>query len=156
MKSLSLAENQLSDLSGFENELFPQLTLLDIKGNQFNCSYLQRFIKSLSWDKLRLPVDPESVKPGETRIRSIKCHQIIQSKLEVEEPNYKILDKDSKNTKSMKSHSDIYLIFLCIIMLAFLIMFVFANQGKIFGQTDGRNAYERQAVEYKNEDLLLK
>lgn len=159
--SLSLAGNQLNDLSGFNNELFPQLTLLDIKGNDFNCTYLVRFMKSVNWEKLRLLVDPESVKPGETSIRSIKCQPIIQSSFEVEDPNYKIkaMEKGANCTKStQKLHNDFYLIFLSIIMLIFLILFAFVNRTKFFGENRERKDYRRssrQNVEYKANDLLL-
>lgn len=145
LKSLSLAGNQLSELSGFENKLFPQLILFDIKGNNFNCSYLQSFIKAHNWDKIRLPIDPTAIQPGETSIRSIKCHPTIQSDLEVDEPNYKnrTLKKDS--TKSaVKSHTDNYLIFMCILMIIFLIIFVFANRQRLFGPSE-RNLYGRQS-----------
>ncbi|XP_055299407.1 uncharacterized protein LOC129566982 [Sitodiplosis mosellana] len=161
LKSLSLAGNQLSDLSGFENKLFPQLIQLDIKGNDFNCSYLQRFITSHNWDRLRLPVDPTAVKPRETSIRSIKCHPIVQSSLEVEEPIFKnkTLAKDFKSTKSaQKLYGETYLIFMCIIMSSFLIMFVIANRERIFRPNGERNAHEKQSqhnVEYKTESLLL-
>lgn len=162
LKSLSLAGNQLSELSGFENKLFPQLILFDIKGNDFNCSYLQSFIKAHNWDKLRLPIDPTAVQPGETSIRSIKCRLTIQSNLEVEEPNYKnkTLAKNANYTKSaVKSHTDNYLIFMCIIMMSFLIIFVFASRQTIFGPSGGeRNAYGRQShynAEDKTVNLLL-
>lgn len=162
MKSLSLARNQLSELSGFENKLFPELILFDIKGNNFNCSYLQSFLKAHNWDKLRLPIDPTAVQPGETSIRSIKCHPTIQSSLEVDEPSYKnkTLTKDANSTKSaVKSHTDKYLIFMCIIMTSFLIIFVFANRQRIFGSSGGeRNAYGGQShynADDKTVNLLL-
>lgn len=48
LKSLRLSKNQLSDLDGLQSTVYPQITLLDIQGNLFNCSYLQHMMKSFS------------------------------------------------------------------------------------------------------------
>ncbi|XP_031623783.1 leucine-rich repeat-containing G-protein coupled receptor 5-like [Contarinia nasturtii] len=137
--SLYLNGNQLTSLNGFENELFPQLTLLDIRGNNFNCTYLQHFLKSVNWDKLRLPVDPKSVvlSAGETSIRSIKCKPTIDTNLVINEPNYEVklpknvlIEQCSKLIH--KSHTDTYLITLIIVLLAVCVMLFIANRRKYF------------------------
>lgn len=50
MRSLRMGDNNLNNLYGFRNTLFPQLNLLDIQGNPFNCSYLAHFMESVDWD----------------------------------------------------------------------------------------------------------
>lgn len=47
LRTLRLADNQLRNLDGFENKLFPQLTLLDIKNNKFECHLLIKFMKTI-------------------------------------------------------------------------------------------------------------
>lgn len=81
LQSLYLNGNHLSHLEGFVNVLFPKLATLDIKDNSFNCSYLKNFMKSVNWEKLRLPIDYASVKPAETNIRGIKCELNAMSAL---------------------------------------------------------------------------
>lgn len=73
LQSLYLNQNQLTDFHGFRNSIFPHLTLLDIKNNQFNCSYLRSFIANIDWSKLHMPVDPQLTKVHETNIRGVNC-----------------------------------------------------------------------------------
>ncbi|XP_055316117.1 leucine-rich repeat-containing protein 15-like [Sitodiplosis mosellana] len=73
LESLHLNGNRLKDLHGFASELFPQLHVFDIRGNNFNCSYLLQFMKSISSEKLHIPVAPETIKTGDTHVQGIKC-----------------------------------------------------------------------------------
>ncbi|XP_055299406.1 toll-like receptor 7 [Sitodiplosis mosellana] len=73
LRSLNLDGNQLTNLSGFGNVLFPKLEHLDIRDNKFNCVYLENFMKSVNWEKLRLPIGNPTVKAGEKSIRGIRC-----------------------------------------------------------------------------------
>lgn len=73
LKSLRLAGNQLQNLNGFINTLFPQLTSLDIKNNKFTCQYLISFMKSIDWNNLDIPVDPNAVDRQKISIRGINC-----------------------------------------------------------------------------------
>lgn len=47
LEILLLMNNNLKEFSGFEGTMLPKLSLLDITGNQFNCSYLSTFLKKL-------------------------------------------------------------------------------------------------------------
>ncbi|XP_031622957.1 leucine-rich repeat-containing protein 15-like [Contarinia nasturtii] len=81
LQSLELDGNQLIDLDGFSNSLFPQLRTLDIKHNNFNCSHLIKFMKSVNWEKIRIPIEANSVKSGETSIRGVKCRDMNRPEL---------------------------------------------------------------------------
>lgn len=149
LRSLHLGENQLSHLDGFRNSLFPKLNLLDIKNNMFNCSYLQYFMKNINWEHLRIVLDPKSVNPREPNIRGIKCKQTG--------PNDYFNEPDS-NHKSNENSALIHmtLIFMCIIMMVFLIIFVVMNRDKIYTQfkrfTIPYRQNESSNLEYSNEN----
>lgn len=63
LESLRLAGNQLQELYGFENAMFPELSSLDIRNNQFTCEYLNRFMRLINWAKVDLFVDPNAIDP---------------------------------------------------------------------------------------------
>lgn len=77
LRILVLSDNQLTDLSGFRNEIFPQLTLLDIRANQFMCTYLQGFFESISFNRfnIRLANNPQLTKEHKSNIRGVDCKQ---------------------------------------------------------------------------------
>lgn len=55
LKKLLLKQNQLSDLDGFSNTLFPVLNQFDIRENEFNCTYLMNFLRSgINWKNIEL------------------------------------------------------------------------------------------------------
>lgn len=70
-----LFQKELTDLNGFRNAIFPQLEFLDIRENQFNCSYLRRFLENIDWTKLHMPIYPEYVK-NKISIHGISCKNI--------------------------------------------------------------------------------
>lgn len=76
LRSFYLNQNELTDLTGFQNAIFPQLTLLDIRDNQFNCSYLRRFIQRVDWSKLHLPTNLQSINIYEPSIRGVNCRNV--------------------------------------------------------------------------------
>lgn len=160
LRSFYLNGNHLTHLDGFENALFPQLALLDIRDNRFNCSYLQRFMKSVNWEKLRLPIDRSSVKPGETSMRGIKCETISQNKTSFIE---KLIETPIQNKNASDNNKDllrtianfnkilntnicimnILLTIICITLLAFFILFVVTNRDRIHSKL--------YTVSYKNQ-----
>lgn len=73
MESLYLDGNQLTDMNGFTNSLFPQLNALGITNNRFNCTYLKRFMRSVDWEQIRLPVDRMPLNIHQTNIRGVAC-----------------------------------------------------------------------------------
>lgn len=74
LTTLDLADNRLTELLNFRNSLVPQLTLLNINNNAFNCSYLESFMESVDWSKLRLSIDALA-NPSESNIKGIKCEE---------------------------------------------------------------------------------
>lgn len=74
LKDLQLAGNHLTNLNGFRNLLFPQLTSLDLRNNQFSCSYLIHFMETVSWEKIRLVIDRTPIDPKEPNVRGMKCN----------------------------------------------------------------------------------
>lgn len=75
LQSLRLNGNQLTELNGFDNRLFPQLTLLDIKNNRFSCSYLKQFMKTINWEKIEIALDPNSIDLQKPYIRGVDCYE---------------------------------------------------------------------------------
>lgn len=72
LKSLRLANNQLTELANFRHLMLLEPLLLDIQSNDFHCSYLENFMKSLDFEKIRLATDQCSMdKPN---IRGINCN----------------------------------------------------------------------------------
>lgn len=94
LEKLRLGGNQLSHLSGFRNELFPELKLLDITDNTFNCSYLQHFMSIIDWKKIHPHFIPGSTRAGETNIRGIVCNDTFHEPADNTSEN---LDEDISN-----------------------------------------------------------
>lgn len=78
MESLYLDGNQLSDMNGFTNSLFPRLNSLGITNNHFNCTYLKRFMRSVDWEQIRLPVDRMPLNIHKTNIRGVACDSNVK------------------------------------------------------------------------------
>lgn len=73
LESLYLDGNRLSDMEGFTNSLFPRLNALGITNNNFNCSYLKHFMRSVDWEQIRLPLDRMPLNIHKTNIRGVAC-----------------------------------------------------------------------------------
>ncbi|XP_055309419.1 protein artichoke-like, partial [Sitodiplosis mosellana] len=52
LKLLSIANNQLQELKNFTGERIPNAKIDGIDSNQFSCSYLKTFFKSITWKQL--------------------------------------------------------------------------------------------------------
>lgn len=144
LTTLELSGNQLTDLTGFRNSLFPKLTSLDIRDNKFSCSYLKYFMESVNWEKLRLTIDRKAINLQESNVRGIKC---IQTNDQYEPP--KIIDSNPTSAKlqsntvcsnaQQNSNSDLYVVKVLVIliffvMLTYLIVFVVINRDRITNQ----------------------
>lgn len=173
LRSLELDGNQLTDLDGFENALFPQLELLDLKSNNFNCSYLIQFMKRINWGKIRLPVDPAAVASGETHVRGIRCEIVNPNNI----PDAEEIDESAQNgsaTNGEKTTDDsvqsndhtfmkFSMIFMCIVMLTFLVVYLTLNKDKIrhrlrtsnnLRPLNGTLSSAALNFEYANEDII--
>lgn len=171
LRSLELDGNQLTDLDGFENSLFPQLQLLDIKSNSFNCSYLIQFMKRISWEKIRLPVDPTAVASGETHVRGIRCeivnpNNIPDAEAVDESAKYDAVANGATTDGSVQPHDHTFMkfsmIFMCIVMLTFLVVYLTLIRDKIRHRLrrsnnprplNGRLSSAALNFEYANEDI---
>lgn len=187
LRSLFLGGNQLKELKGFRNAIFPQLISLDMKNNQFNCSYLQHFMETVNWEKLHLHIDPVSINTRQANIRGINCEHIVENRTadgeflnendttkgESEEIPFKVEEKPNKSIESnsnisiadRKSNDDIFiiktaLIFICIIMSTFLIMFLVLNRHRFDNRSTAnypRNSNQSdRVVEFSNQALYIK
>lgn len=116
LRSLELDGNQLKHLEGFGNGLFPKLTLLDIKNNKFNCSYLILFMKSVNWEKIRLPIDPTSIDPSAVSVRGIKCEQ---TGIKSQSDNFQ---KSNQGESNAKTYENTLLPVFVIFMVLFAIL----------------------------------
>lgn len=73
LESFVLDGNNLTEMEGLTNSMFPQLSILSIYNNNFNCTYLAKLLRTLKWDELGLSIDPELVHSNETHINGIAC-----------------------------------------------------------------------------------
>lgn len=72
---LNLISNNLKELTGWENSIFPNLNVLGIANNQFNCSYLGKLLRSIDFTRIHLMANPTNREySDETKnIHGIKC-----------------------------------------------------------------------------------
>lgn len=73
LESLILDGNNLTEMEGLTNSMFPQLSTLSISNNNFNCTYLAKLLRTLKWEELGLSIDPELVHTNDTHINGITC-----------------------------------------------------------------------------------
>ncbi|XP_055299404.1 uncharacterized protein LOC129566979 [Sitodiplosis mosellana] len=167
LRSLELDGNQLTDLDGFGNALFPQLELLDIKNNNFNCSYLIQFMKTISWEKIRLPVDPTAVTQGQTHVRGIRCEIVNPNNIpdaeEIDEAANEAMTKDGNAQSNDYVFTNFFMIFMCVVMLTFLVVYLTLNIDQIRHHLrrsnhsrplNGRLSSAALNFDYANEDSI--
>lgn len=174
LKSLRMANNQLQNLNGFRNKLFPRLELLDIQGNLFDCSYLAYFMESIDWKDIHLHLDVSSFDPHRSNIRGINCDDTVYLEITTDEGNVLGIESETRimrqhqNEPNNDYHDDliikISLIFLCITSTMYLILFSIANLDKIRNQLPGlpirlgRNTQrlsKENVVEFSNDGILI-
>ncbi|XP_031637798.1 toll-like receptor 6, partial [Contarinia nasturtii] len=142
LKILRLGGNQLSHLNGFRNALFPELTLLDIMNNAFNCSYLQHFMEIIDWKNLHLHFVPRSTKEDETNIRGISCNYTIyeptvnnneeKNETHVEfESLEEIVNELKLNSESHDKFVKTMSILIFIVFLAYFVVFIILNRDRL-------------------------
>lgn len=173
LQSLYLSENQLGDLDGFRNSVFPQLTLLGIQGNQFNCSYLTRFLESTNWEKIHLQLVSSLVNSQGSNIRGINCNVVQNISTELtelvdQENNSNAIQSDTVTEKTKPStdgtnkfncmntvstsnpnHFDgdlvkITLVLLCALQSVHFAIFVVIKRDRIFKRHTWNGGYSKQ------------
>lgn len=127
MQSLYLYKNQLIELNGFRSENFPQLQLLDINDNKFNCSYLQRFMESFNSEAVRFHSGAQSKNANGVNIHGISC---------TTETSTNINACSESNPNGCESSYDILirslLIVLCIFTILILLLILFLGRRQLF------------------------
>lgn len=118
LQSLRMASNQLSTLNFFQTSHLPELKMLDIRNNSFNCSYLRHlFISNY------VHLDISTIDLNEPHVSGIKCIQNIENSGHYNETKMetKIGDNEIKAISPLQSidHVNIFIrvIFICIIVL---------------------------------------
>lgn len=166
LQSLRLSKNQLKDLNGFRNSLFPQLKLLDVQGNQFNCSYLAQFMVSINWEKIHLHLDVSSIdanSANKSNIRGISCattysregedgETTFNEQIAVKTTHYQI----NENTPKFSNFSNdpiknFALMFLCIAFTIFVFLYIVANLNKLRSQLPCPLCFQR-VTNHSSED----
>lgn len=77
LEELFVDGNNLTEIegTGYIIHNFPQLRILGISNNNFNCSYLSTFFRFLNFGKVKLNVDPElSSTMNTTHINGVACN----------------------------------------------------------------------------------
>lgn len=140
LKTLELTGNRLTDLMGFRNSLFPQLTLLDIRENAFSCSYLKQFMEFVNWEKLRLAIDRKAIIPREPNVRGIKClltdERNAAHGIDSNPTNAKFQSNAMCSNAQQTPNNDLHiikvsLILIFIVMLTYLTVFLVLNRDGI-------------------------
>lgn len=98
LNSLYLDGNQLTNLIGFRRQLFPNLRILGIQDNRFNCSYLRIFFESMVWHELNIQVDRSRSFELDSNVGGIKCIEPIKFIASTQ-----ILDKSSTLSSNLTS-----------------------------------------------------
>lgn len=166
LQAFDLSGNQLSHLKGFRNALFPQLNLLDIAGNSFNCSYLQHFMESVNWQVLQLHLAPHSEKATESNIRGVQCKEILDEPA-VSERNNDLPNNGNKSSMNIlwetlsklnsKSEEEIFmksiLVLILIVLTLLVSLFTILNYDRICYQfTKSHSLNERSlSITYNKE-----
>lgn len=141
LRSLRLENNQLKNLNGFKNKIFPQLHLLQIHGNPFSCAYLAHFMGMFDWAHIQLmSSDAHSTDLHDSNIRGIGCNDtdegepILMDRIDgtaTIDHGYKI---DSIDNGASGVFIEISLTFICVALTIFLILFVVVNSIPIYNQ----------------------
>lgn len=72
LRELFLDGNRLIDLNGFRRSLFPQLSVLGLQNNAFNCSYLSYFFETIVWHELSIRLD-RTDDVSDVNVGGIRC-----------------------------------------------------------------------------------
>lgn len=136
LTSINLNGNQLPDLGGFKSDLFPKLKAFGITGNQFNCTYLETFFKSIGVTTIDF-TNGQSDESGDN-IHGVSCKK-------TSDPMDKIvagkLDDIVNDAENVSATMKISMLLLCITLLA-LAIFIVAIRYKLNKSTGRIAIYE--------------
>lgn len=75
LHTIFLDGNKLIDLNGFRRSLFPELKVIGIQDNAFNCSYLRHFFEIIAWHELNIYSDRNG-NWNDENVGGIRCKEI--------------------------------------------------------------------------------
>lgn len=136
LRSLRLENNQLKNLNGLKNKIFPQLNLLQIQGNLFSCAYLAHFMGMFDWTNIQLmSSDVNSTYLYDSNIHGIGCNDTNEKKEADEEEE---IDHGYRNYSIPDGTGGVFieisLTFICVALAIFLILFIVVNSTQIYNQ----------------------
>lgn len=129
LQSLDLSNNQLIEMNNFQSGNFSQLSLLDISGNEFNCSYLQIFLGSVRWG-----IDLHTNDSWQNLIEGDSIHGVHCKRAAI---NHNITTAESSSSSGSVSSDSIFLIeillaLLCICSTTVLIIILYLGRKQLF------------------------
>lgn len=157
LHSIFLDGNKLTNLNGFRRSLFPELKIIGIQNNAFNCSYLRYFFEMVAWHELNIYTD-RSGDFNEENVGGIRCKEInddvlslittTPSSIEVRSDTTNEIDELTTlfvDEKPMKSEGrspnpkgseklEFLLSALCVILTAFLTVYIILNRDRLLAQ----------------------
>lgn len=79
LKHLEINDNYLTEISEFENfrRNFPKLSLVRLEGNNFSCDYMQKVLKCLEQQRIRVWGSDKSRGIQEDTVYGIKCAPVV-------------------------------------------------------------------------------
>lgn len=164
LKTLHIADNQLTELKDFRNSLFPQLTLLDINNNNFNCSYLESFMEAVDWANLRLSIE-SLANPFESNIKGIKCKANDGQQFLSDNDASKYRSKVLQTILDEVSIIKIAMFFMCIAIYVCVIVFLSRNGREIYMKLcitarmcsrKAKKSTDEQGTEFSNDIHVVK
>lgn len=168
LRTLNLAYNQLENLNGFRNAIFPQLSSLQIQGNQLSCAYLAHFMELINWEKIHLSVDVNSTVLQKSNIRGIGCNEEEEKKTLIDGMDETAQIDHGYKVISIHDDTNDAITFICVVLTIFLILFTIANSNQIFKQfkktfkfcqrikTYSLYSSNGNVVEFTNEQITIK
>lgn len=155
-QSLNLSKNQLNNLNGCRNAIVPKLKVLDIRSNDFDCSYLLNLMEGLNAEVFELPIDRHLTDVQKANVRGINCKVTNTEKATqptVVEGTQQSIDKLECDILFIKYA--LITIFLCTIVFFALRMILYRyarlsiiSRREVDIQTNGISGH---FVDYKNE-----
>lgn len=73
IETIDLNQNLLTDLNGCRDSVVPNLKLMDIRSNDFSCSYLLQLMTDVSWNVFYNPFNKNFTDESKPNIQGVSC-----------------------------------------------------------------------------------
>lgn len=142
LRSLSLDNNQLTELHCIRNSTLSEFVFLDLNKNNFNCSYLKQFMDFVHWQRSSHRHNhSQSTNENGHNVNGIMC-KISNDSTAAKNSNFQIefcpaIDESNRNNIKLHGFSYLHatLIFFCVCVLA-VAPVVYKQFGSRFRSTD--------------------